>query len=284
MNAAADMTRRQHMVSTLAAVALAFGNAATVSAATDSAPAVPMAKADQCRADVSGTPSPVALYGPEIEFEVLRDDRPVGRHVTRFERSGPYVTATSEMTLEVDVLFFTAYRFSYFAKGRWCGDRLWALSARRDDNGDVTEVRAYHDGDTLVVDSADRHIEAPPDIVPTNHWYAGVVRRDAVLNTLTGGINHVDIVEVGRERVTTGAGRVSATRYSYTGDLTTDLWYDDAGRWVKLEFEARDGSTITYRCRRCGTADNPRAEPTRSAQVRRGDQRDRPWPNSNASG
>lgn len=272
------------MVRLLAAAALACGNATGVSAATDSAPAVPMAKADQCRADAAETPAPMALYGPEIEFEVLRNDRPVGRHVTRFERSGPYVTATSEMTLEVDVLFFTAYRFSYFAKGRWCGDRLWALSARRDDNGEVTEVRAYHDGDTLVVDSAGRHIEAPPDIVPTNHWYPGVVRRDAVLNTLTGGINHVDIVEAGKERVTTGAGQVLATRYTYTGDLTTDVWYDDAGRWVKLEFEARDGSTITYRCRRCGTSEEPRANPAHAAQASRGGSRDSTWRNSDASG
>lgn len=279
-----DITRRQGVVWLLAAAALGFGNATGVSAATDSAPTVPMAEADQCGADAAETPAPMALYGPKIEFEVLRNDRPVGRHVTRFERSGPYVTATSEMTLEVDVLFFTAYRFSYFAKGRWCGDRLWALSARRDDNGEVTEVRAYHDGDTLVVDSAGRHIEAPPDIVPTNHWYAGVVRRDAVLNTLTGGINHVDIVEAGVERVTTGAGRVVATRYTYTGDLTTDVWYDDAGRWVKLEFEARDGSTITYRCRRCGTREEPRANPASAAQASRGGSRERTWHNSDASG
>ena len=283
MSTAANTSRSNGFAALLTAAALVFGPTCAVSAGTESTARAPIAEADQCPAQASEAPSPLALYGPKIEFEVLRNDRPVGRHVTRFERSGPYVTATSEMTLEVDVLFFTAYRFSYFAEGRWCGDRLWALSARRDDNGEVTDVKAYHDGEVLVVDSEGRHIEAPPDIVPTNHWYSGVVRKDAVLNTLTGGINHVDIVETGRERVSTGAGPVMATRYSYTGELTTDVWYDDAGRWVKLEFEARDGSTITYRCRRCGLTEErrPRAG---AAHAKRAGRANETWRNSDASG
>jgi len=232
-----------------AGILVAAALAVPVRAATE--PSVE-ARADACDAEPGETPSPVSLYGPAIEFEVLRNDKPVGRHVTRFDAGGATVTVTSEMTLEVDFLFFTAYRFSYFSEDRWCGDRLWTLSARRDDNGNVTEVRAYHDGESVVVDSEGRTVRAPADIIPTNHWYAGVVKRDAVLNTLTGGVNEVDIVARGRETVDTAAGPVEATRYAYTGELTTDVWYDDAGRWVKLRFDARDGSTITYRCVRCG--------------------------------
>ena len=42
-----------------------------------------------------------------------------------------------------------------------------------------------------------------------------------------------------------------ATRYAYTGDLDNEVWYDDVGRWVKMRFKGRDGSTIDYVCRRC---------------------------------
>ena len=44
---------------------------------------------------------------------------------------------------------------------------------------------------------------------------------------------------------------MAATRYAYSGDLKADVWYDDAGRWVKLRFRGRDGSVIEYVCRRC---------------------------------
>ena len=92
--------------------------------------------------------------------------------------------------------------------------------------------------------------EAP--IIPTNHWNANVVRQKRVLNTLTGNVNNVTLVAKGREAIATERGDVVATRYAYTGDLVdTEVWYDDAGRWVKLRFMGRDGTPIEYVCRRC---------------------------------
>ena len=53
------------------------------------------------------------------------------------------------------------------------------------------------------------------------------------------------------ENVVTEIGRIPATRFAYSGDLQNEVWYDDAGRWVKMRFKGRDGSTIEYVCRRC---------------------------------
>jgi hypothetical protein len=54
-----------------------------------------------------------------------------------------------------------------------------------------------------------------------------------------------------REFVDTERGPVMATRYAYHGDLETEVWYDDFGRWVKMRFAGRDGSTIEYVCTLC---------------------------------
>ena len=42
-----------------------------------------------------------------------------------------------------------------------------------------------------------------------------------------------------------------AQRYRYFGDLSVDIWYDGDGRWVKMQFTAKDGSSIEYVCRSC---------------------------------
>ena len=55
----------------------------------------------------------------------------------------------------------------------------------------------------------------------------------------------------GSETVMTENGPVTATRYRYSGELETEVWYDDAGRWVKLRFKGREGTPIAYKCRRC---------------------------------
>ena len=49
-------------------------------------------------------------------------------------------------------------------------------------------------------------------------------------------------------------GKVKAMRYAYTGDLETEIWYDDKKRWVGMEFVGSDGSHIKYLCKKCSSA------------------------------
>jgi len=65
-------------------------------------------------------------------------------------------------------------------------------------------------------------------------------------------MNAVTILKKGLETIEVVGGRLEATRYDYTGQLRdTSVWYDAAGRWVQLQFLARDGSVVTYKCRTC---------------------------------
>ena len=106
-------------------------------------------------------------------------------------------------------------------------------------------------GDRLRIENTTEFFTASVPLFPTNHWNPEVLRQTRVLNTLTGRINRVRIEPQAQETVATEHGDVPATRYAYTGELETEVWYDDAGRWVKMRFKGRDGSTIEYVCRRC---------------------------------
>lgn len=197
-------------------------------------------------------PDPLSLYGSEVRFEVLRNGSSVGSHVTRFAREGERLKVTSQMDIEIDFLIFTAYRFEYGSKDLWCGDELVSLEAWRDDNGEKHFVRADRDGDLVRVSDGERDLVAPGDIIPTNHWNAAVLTRDRVLNTLTGGVNSVEITSLGPDVVTLADGEsLPAQHFRYSGELEADVWYDADGRWVGLRFEGRDGSEIVYRCQTC---------------------------------
>lgn len=104
--------------------------------------------------------------------------------------------------------------------------------------------------------SAEETWQAEQPIFPTTHWNVAVLDRSTVLNTLTGRLNKVEIEFAGPERIQTASGMISANRYRYSGELETDVWYTRDGRWVKLQFEAKDGSTIEYVCRQCGLKSN----------------------------
>ena len=194
---------------------------------------------------------PIALYGPEIYFDVLRKGKPSGLHTVKFERTKDGFIVRSNFELSVKFLFVTAYRFVYRSESLWIGGILQHLTAEVEDNGSPFVISASKQGNSVVVDHDNQKYEVSAPLYPTNHWNAEVLSQRRVLNTLTGRVNRVTIKPLSREIVTTEYGDITANRYAYTGDLDTEVWYDDMGRWVKMRFAARDGSTVEYVCRRC---------------------------------
>lgn len=197
----------------------------------------------------------LSLYGNEIYFDVYREDEKVGFHRVGLDKAGEDLLVRSTFELKVDFLFFTAFRYLYRSEARWRRGLLNSLKVTVDDDGRLFTLDSRREGERMTITNPNGRYTANLPLFPTNHWNAAVLGENRVLNTLTGRINNVQIVPTGREAVVTERGRVSATRYTYTGDLDTEVWYDDAGRWVKMRFKGRDGSNIEYVCRRCqGTA------------------------------
>lgn len=208
----------------------------------------------QSVANTATAPSMLSAYTGDLSFDILRNDKPVGSHSVTFEPNGDTVTVRTKSKIEIDFLVFTAYRFTYTSESRWASDKMISLSARTDDDGEVTTVEAAKDGTVLRVSGSGGAYETTPPIFPTDHWHKGVIGSTEVLNTITGRIADVKIVDKGWSRVELPDGPVTARHYAYTGDLLTEVWYDGRGRWVAMRFKARDGSTIRYVCSSCGQA------------------------------
>ncbi|TVR80131.1 MAG: hypothetical protein EA405_11075 [Rhodospirillales bacterium] len=200
---------------------------------------------------VDAVSDPRGLYGDELRFRVLRDGRPVGAHRVHFRNDGDRVIADTRFDLEVRVLFFSAYRYSYRSQDVWRDGCLVSLSAETDDNGSLSRVTAERRGDELHVQGPTGGYVTDPAIFPTTHWNASVVDSDRVLNTINGRVARVTVEPLGPSTVMVAGQPVTARHYRYSGDLHTEVWYDPDGRWVKMRFEAKDGSTIEYECEVC---------------------------------
>ena len=196
-------------------------------------------------------PDPIALYGDKIAFDVFRDDERVGTHTVKFSRAGEEIIVNSRFEIKIDVFFLTVYRFLYKSDAIWRDGALSALNVEVDDNSEVFWLKAKRYGNVTDIQSAFSNVKHEGIVYPTNHWNARVLGETRVLNTLTGLVNNVSIAARDREVVQTERGKIEATRFSYSGDLETEVWYDDWGRWVKMQFSSRDGTKIKYVCRRC---------------------------------
>ena len=207
-------------------------------------------------ADLS-VPGVPAVAGDEILFDVRRNGKRVGFHRVRFDRATDGLIVNSLFQIEISFLGLTVYRYRYDSRAVWKGGDLEFIRATVDDDGATSEVQGRRVADRFLIQAGDDAYDTAAPVFPTNHWNPGVLGQGRVLNTLTGRINDVRIEAQGQEPVATEQGEVFATRYAYTGDLETEVWYDVDGRWVKMRFKGRDGSTLEYECRRCligGTA------------------------------
>jgi hypothetical protein len=219
--------------------------------ATAAAAATPAGASGGCA--VSPAADPLSLYGEQIRFDVRRNGSLVGSHTVSFTRNGERLATSTRFEVAVDVLFITAYRYLYASEATWTGACLEALTATTDDNGKESVVRVSRSGQKLAVSGPGGNATAPVATLPTEHWAYAVVGHDAVINTITGRVNRVDISPAVTETVKLADGRtVTARRYVYSGELDNEVWYDAAGRWVKMRFPAKDGSSIEYVCVKCG--------------------------------
>ena len=194
---------------------------------------------------------PIILYGNKISFDVFRKNERVGRHTVRFHQDGAALLVNSTFDLSIEAFFITFYQFSYESNAKWRDGAVESLDVEVDDNGEKFYLKAHRQADTTVIQSSNGQGRFKGLLFPTNHWDVRVLSATQVLNTLTGKVNNVRIEARGKEYVSTERGKIMAKRYSYTGELETEVWYDEQGRWVKMRFSGKDGVPIDYVCRRC---------------------------------
>ena len=198
---------------------------------------------------------PWDLYPKGLTFDVKRNGDRVGRHTVAFKQTGKAeFQVNTMMTVTITLLSIPVYRYRYTSETAWQDGQMIRLTAEQNDYGDVSHVRALRQDQTWTITGPGVRVQSQKQLYPTNHWHAGVIAQREVLDTLTGQITDVTITPGEAERVKAQGRSVTATPYRYTGDIQVTVWYDQAGRWVKMAFEAGEGSEMEYYCSECGLA------------------------------
>jgi hypothetical protein len=159
----------------------------------------------------------------------------------------------TEMNLDISVLWLLHYRYQYRGREVWQDGTLQSVTRDVSENGKTSGMSLQRQGDELTGVGPTGPVTVPVGILPTHHYNAAVINHESVLNTLTGKVNQVRVEPLPAEQVKAGDRTRRAVRYRYLGELhDTDAWYDQQGRWVKLQFKGSDGSDIELVCQQCG--------------------------------
>lgn len=193
---------------------------------------------------VSGTSS--AAAPGRLEFELLRNGHPDGRHVITVASAAGGVSVRSQIDIAVRIGPITAYSFQQRCNESWSANALSALTCTTDKNGRRTNVSARRAGAALEVTGASGANAFPLTALPTSWWVRPPTNTRAMIDTQTGRPINVRVEHVGRETVQIAGRSVQADHIRVIGTLTADLWYDAQGRWIGCAFTMR-GQRIQYR-------------------------------------
>jgi hypothetical protein len=181
-----------------------------------------------------------------VEFEVLRNGQPFGRHSVVVSESAGRITARSAVDLRVAAGPVTLFRYEHDCVETWREGALAALECATLKEGRRLSVRATQAGDQLIVNGTAGDIQLPADVRPTSWWIRPPADADFMLDTETGARLPLRISRLGRETIAVGGQRIAADRIRVEGTVVVDLWYDEGGRWVGCAFNVR-GQRIEYR-------------------------------------
>jgi len=204
---------------------------------------------------------PARVYGSVARYEVFREGKPIGQHELRFSRRDNGLEVQISSVLSVRYLGVPVYRYRYEAVETWQDRRLVSIQSRIKDNLKKWRDISVSVGDRIL-EITDRGKSRTAALVrfPSNHWHPGVLGESRVFHTLHGKVHHVKIQDLGSEKLQlrddSGSEQprtavVPVRHYRYTGGFVADVWYDAERRWVNLQFQADDGSSIEYRCVTC---------------------------------
>ncbi|MBR9829338.1 MAG: hypothetical protein GYB41_11935 [Oceanospirillales bacterium] len=193
---------------------------------------------------------PLQLYGAEALYTVERKGKSIGQYRLSFQSQakGGFDVDVA-MQLQISVLGLFHYDYRYRAREQWESGRLAAMQVYIDDDGDTREYRFNRRADGLYRLNNNAGDERLGDnLLTSNHWHPLLMKQTQLLNTLTGNVSQLKVELQGEDELQVGERTVSARRYRLGGDLENTLsWYDERGRWLGMEFSARDGSRIRVR-------------------------------------
>lgn len=195
----------------------------------------------------AASPAIAAPSAPgRLEFEVVRNGEPFGRHVVTVRGAGGNFSVESQASLSANVGPLTVFRYEHACSETWEAGTLAGLTCTTLRDGRRTRVVARRAGDALVVSGGGNETSFDLGALPTSWWTKPPTNLDHMIDAETGARMPISVTRIGRETLNIGGQSVQADRIRVRGTLAVDLWYDANGRWVGCEFSTR-GQRIQYR-------------------------------------
>jgi len=184
-----------------------------------------------------------------LEYELFRNNTPIGYHKFDFKREGQNLIIDSEIKFKITKLGIDLYQYYAVGQERYNDGVFSGFSSETNQNKKEKYVNISIDkmDKYLVIDGSSYKGKADKDFIIGTWWNHEIVQKKAQISAVSGRIIEQKVEFLGKEDVTfedktykTLKFNFSSTDPSLSKDkkLNIDIWYEeDTYLWVKAAFD-----------------------------------------------
>ena len=183
---------------------------------------------------------------PPQNYLVFVDSARSGTYNVEFVPRDGGFTATSAMSVRVEVAFITAYRYQQDGQEDWKDGKLVGCEYVTNDDGKPFLVNAKRDGEKLVVTGPHGKNMAPGTVFPSGFWNHDILGASELIDPQTGELVPLHIRRLSAETAQIAKQSIHGLGYAFDTFLKGMIWYDAHGQLLATSF-TQQGHKIELR-------------------------------------
>ena len=184
-----------------------------------------------------------------LEYELFRNNTPIGYHKFDFKRDGKNLIIDSEIKFKITKLGIDLYQYYAAGQEKYTDGVFSGFSSKTNQNKKEKYVNISIDtaDKNLVIDGSSYKGKADKDFIIGTWWNHEIVQKKAQISAVSGRIIEQKVEFLGKEDVTLGDKTYKTLRFNFSSTdpslskdkkLNIDIWYEeDTYLWVKAAFD-----------------------------------------------
>ena len=184
-----------------------------------------------------------------LEYELFRNNTPIGYHKFDFKREGQNLIIDSEIKFKITKLGIDLYQYYAAGQEKYNDGVFSGFSSKTYQNKKEKYVNISIDKNdkNLVIDGSSYKGKADKDFIIGTWWNHEIVQKKAQISAVSGRIIEQKVEFLGKEEVTFGDKTYKTLKFNFSSTdpslskdkkLNIDIWYEeDTYLWVKAAFD-----------------------------------------------
>jgi len=184
-----------------------------------------------------------------LEYELFRNNQPIGYHRYNFNREGEKLSIDSEVSFKITKLGVELY--NYFAKSKENYEKgifkSYSSKTKQNKKDRYVNINFDPNANVLIIDGSSYKGKADKNFIVGTWWNHEIIQSKAQISGISGRIIEQTVTFIGKEEVKIGDKVYKTLHFNFKSTdetlpdskkLNTDIWYEEKTYlWVKAAFD-----------------------------------------------